>query len=209
MSIKISIQQLLPYDIGILWALGSITDINQNRMSFRCKDKYFLERLSLYFNNKIYTQQIKNKTQYVLKTSNVDLQSLYTIGWTERNSNIRDIPILNNNDYKNFLRSYIEIHSTLDYSTRYRRDGSKYKSLRLRIYGNCILIDSINKLLNKNANTNIKSIQMLKNNKTSILYYSSILEIQNIYTYIFDASYYDKYWNNINYKLQNPTKEYE
>ena len=134
------------------------------------------------------------------------MDQLYEMGWTERNSDIRNIPELV--DFKGFLRAYIEIHSALDYSTRHKRDGSKYKSLRLRIYGNVALVEDINNILNKNASVGIKKVQNLKNEKTSILNYTSLEEIRKIYDYLYGEPCFDLFWDDFRYKLENPIKKF-
>ena len=195
------------YDLGIIWSLGSY--VEERRFSFRHKEKYFLECLNKYFNNTIYEQERKGESsgrQFVLKVTGLNMDQLYEMGWTERNSDIRNIPELV--DSKGFLRAYIEIHSALDYSTRHKRDSSKYKSLRLRIYGNVALVEDINNILNKNASVGIKKVQNLKNKKTSILNYTSLEEIRKIYDYLCGEPCFDLFWDDFRYKLENPTKEF-
>lgn len=206
----ININGISHYDLGIIWAVGSYNE--NGRFSFRHKEKHFINRLNGYFTNTIYQQKrSKNKIdeQYVLKTKNLNVYDLYNIGWSERNSDIRDIPNLPNlSDYKDFLRAYIELHSTLDYSTRHKNNGDKYKALRLRIYGNTNLMDSVNKLLSREVRVGIKTIQTLSNHKTSIIYYTSFLEIQNIFNYLYGEPNFNNFWEDINCKLKVPTKEY-
>jgi len=195
------------YSIGIIWALGS--NVENNKFSIRHREKYFLEQLSPYFKNSIYKQKRTNKQndeQYVLKVSGVDSHKLYEMGWSPRNSQIRDVPLLS--DYKDFIRAYVEIHSSLDYSTRYKRDGTKYKSIRLRIYGNVVLVNSINMILSQNAKVGIKTVQVRSNNKTSILHYSSLFEIQNVFDYIFGEPRFNAFWTDVENKLMSPTKEF-
>lgn len=55
-------QQLTPYQLGIIYSIGSLTD---HRWVFRHNDKYFLEQI--HFCNSIYSQMYKDKIQYVLK----------------------------------------------------------------------------------------------------------------------------------------------
>lgn len=199
------IHEFSNYDLGIIWALGSNTDIN--RFSFRHKERYFLERLSPYFNNKIYHQNRTKKSddmQYVLKVSGVDLQYLHDMGWTKRTADRRNLPELP--DYRDFLRAYIEIHSSLDYSTRYSREKQRYKyrSLRLRIYGNVNLNESINRILAQEARCTFKSVQVLSNGKTSILNYTSAREIEDIFSYLHDTPSFEKFWEDVRHKLDNP-----
>ena len=190
------------YDLGIVWALGS--KIEQSKFSFRHKEKYFIERLSLVFGNNVYSQKrVKDKSdvQFVLKPK-LNADELYSLGWSARNSEERELPILS--DYKDFLRAYLEVHSSLDYSSRRRRSGGQYKSLRLRIYGNANIIAGINQIFSQEINVAIKKIQVLKNQKTAILYYHSLAEIQEIFDYIKGQPNFLKFWENVNEKLENP-----
>jgi hypothetical protein len=195
------------YDLGIIWSIGSQNE--ESRFSFRFRHPYFLERMNAYFPNTIYSQQRKKskpEMQYVLKTRDISIEELYNVGWTPQNSEVRDLPKLSS--YSDFLRSYIEIHSSLDYSTRYRKDKSKYKALRLRVYGNVKLLDSLNSILSTEAGTTIKTIQVLKNGITGILYYHSPTEIADIYGYLRGTPSFENYWNDVDQKLKQPNKNY-
>lgn len=192
---------LTDYDKGIFWAIGSYAD---NRFVFRHQNLYFIERMQIYTDNEFYEQIHKDKSQFVLKTSNFDYQSFIDSGWTNRNAESRNVPILDN--YKDFLRAYIELHSSLKYSTRYRRGGKeKYKALKLIVYGNITLIESLNNILNHEIGVSKKKPQIVSDNgKTATLDYTNFEEINKIYDYIFDNPYEVEYWTMVNKKLNNP-----
>jgi len=180
-------QQLTPYQLGIIYSIGSIVDY---RWVFRHCDRYFLEQIN--FCNSIYKQIVKrnnrnkdnnnnnnNNIQYVLKMPE-EVIDLSEYNWTNRNSNQRDIPILNSeNEYKDFMRAYIEIHGRLDWRSVISH-GKIYKGLRLRIYGNRIMMESVSKLLNEYIGVGIKKVSMAVNEKTGILYYQGKKEIRMI-----------------------------
>lgn len=189
------------YQLGIIFAIGSIS---QGRMIFRHRDRYFLEQIQELTRNQIYEQQSRTGVQYVLKTRNIDIEDLKHSGWNERNAAERNVPILD--DYSDFLRAYIEIHGCLDYSTRYRyRDKrDRYKALRLRIYGNHILISSINRILHEYVGVGLKSVQNVWNGKTACIYYASLKEIQSILYYISGEPCFDGFWKDADKKLRNP-----
>lgn len=189
------------YYLGIIFSIGSISE---DRLIFRHKYKYFLEQIQKICGNNIYRQTDKNKIQYVLKTRYFNIDKLKSIGWTARNSDIRFIPKLL--DYKDFLRAYIELHSGLGYSIRYkdRQKRIKYKALRLRIYGNEGIINSINNILNIKARVSIKSPQKTSNKKTFYIAYTSLDDIQAIFDYIKGYPCFKDFWIDVLSKLDTP-----
>jgi hypothetical protein len=192
------------YTLGIIWSIGSFQD---NRFIFRHRNKYFLEQIQKYCNNNIYVQQGRTDIQYVLKTTSFTPSDFE--GWTERNSEQRNIPILD--DYKDFLRVYFEIHSCLDYCTAYsnygRKNQKKYYKLRLRIYGNYILIQSINNILKQECKVNNKKVQHVNiNDKTTYLQYTFSKELTIIFNWLTGEPYCKKYWQDIDSKLKEPIK---
>jgi hypothetical protein len=189
------------YILGIIFSIGYIS---RGRLIFKNKNKYFLEQIQRICGNNIYKQKDKNNVQYVLSTKYFNIEKLKDIGWSSRNSDIRQLPRLK--QYGDFLRAYIELHSRFDYCTRYKNKQKKikYKSLRLRIYGNKILIREINKILNMDAGTTLKSPQNEKNNKTSCISYTSINEIKSIFRYIEENPCFDSFWKEIENKLIMP-----
>lgn len=193
------------YLLGIMWSIGSWLE-NEKLMVFRHKDKHFLEVISRYFGYEIYEQAVKNYTQYVLKVYNFDIGKLVELGWNGRNADKRELPFLS--DYRDFLRAYIELHSGLGYSVRYRRKPrrDKYKALRLRIYGNEHLVEGINKELHKSCRTSLKTIQDTKlNNKTFYVAYTSLAEIERIFNWLWNEKPYNKrYWADVEEKLNKP-----
>ena len=189
------------YILGIIFSIGSISE---GRLIFRHKHRYFLEQIQILCKNEIYEQINKTKIQYVLKTKHFDIEKLKAIGWTDRNASVRYLPKLDN--YRNFMRAYIELHSSLDYSTRYRSKNKKekYKALRLRIYGNKELINSINSAFHTDAGVKLKSPQIIHNNKTAYIAYTSLGEIETIFTYIKGCPCSKEFWEDIYNKLDKP-----
>lgn len=114
------------YQLGIIFAIGSTSE---GRMIFRHRNRYFLEQIQQLTGNKIYIQHSQTGPQYAFKTQNINIDELKCYGWTKRNAEQRNVPMLN--DYSDFLRAYIEIHSVLDYSVRYR---CKNKKINIKAY---------------------------------------------------------------------------
>lgn len=195
------------YTLGIIWSIGTF---QENRFIFRYRNKYFLEQIQRYCNNSTYKQTGRTgKPQYVLKTVSFTPDNFK--GWTERNAEQRNIPILT--DYKDFLRAYFEIHSCLDYCTSYynrgRNKGLKYKRLRLRVYGNYIIIESINNILKQECKVGGKKVQWVNiNDKTAYLQYTAYDEITTIYDWLTGKPRHKEFWNDIDLKLKIPIKEY-
>lgn len=187
------------YILGIIFSIGSV---QEGRLVFRHKHRYFLEQVQALCKNQIYEQKSRTGIQYVLKTSYFDIENLRAMGWSGRNSSVRHLPMLK--DYRDFLRAYIEIHSTLDYSTRHKNRGEKYKALRLRIYGNKEMVEDITNTLNTYAGVGLKSPQVLPNNKTAYVAYTSLNEIKGIFAYAEGEPCFEWLWDNIKGKLNNP-----
>lgn len=186
------------YQMGIIWGIGGFAE---GRFILRHKDIYFLEQMNL--RNKIYQQlTAKGKIQYVLKTSSIAPGDIP--GWSARNASERNIPILN--DYKGFMRAYIELHGCLDYCIAYTREKSKhkYKKLRLRIYGNNILIQSINAILHENCSVGLKSAQKTINDTTKYISYTSYNELLKIFEWIDGCPRHEPFWADIDKKLRQP-----
>ena len=154
------------YQLGIIWSIGAYIE-SEKRMVFRHKDKYFLEQLKNLTENNIYFQSTIEKEYYVLKMPEIDKKYLADLGWTDRNRDIRYLPLLN--DYRDFLRAYIELHSSLDYNKR----GHNIRRLRFRIYGNQTLIEELNQIIATSCNVKIKAPQIIHNDKTT--YFTGIM----------------------------------
>ena len=205
---RITFYDLTDYELGIFWGMGSYNQEN-NTATFRETRKYFIEVMKNITNNDFYTQDgSKGKTQYVLKSCLFDMDSFIENGWTERNSQIRDMPYLEG--YKDFMRGYIEMHSGLSYNIRYGRNKrKKQKRLMFRIYGNYKLIDSINNILHEDVGVGKKTPQKTMNETTKILNYTSLKEIEEISNWLIGAAdqYCNEYWDELHYKLRNPIIE--
>jgi hypothetical protein len=200
---KISIKDITPYQLGIIWGLGSYIE---TEMVFRSEHSYFLEHIQTLTDSEVSIQRSRHKVQYKLKSVMFDTEELKQIGWTERNAEIRDIPVLDNlNNYKDFLRAYIEIHSRLTYRIIKNKKGIKtHKKIRLKIYGNKILIQSINNFLFEFADVPKRNPYISKNNKTATITYIILEQIENVLRFVEGEPYYQKFWDDVQDKLDNP-----
>ncbi|CAM2972696.1 hypothetical protein HAHI6034_11790 [Hathewaya histolytica] len=190
------------YQLGIIFSIGSYNK-EDARITFRHKERYFLEQLQTLFPNTIYGQEVHSGKQYVMKAS-INIETLDNLNWNARNSDVRKLPILEK--YKDFLRAYLEIHSRFDYCTTYT-GNRKYYRLRLRIYGNFNIIENINSILAIEVKTKKKSIYTTPNGKTSVLCYTNLEEIRNILKYLDGSPFNNLFWDNA-YRCLNEPKKY-
>lgn len=201
---RITFYDLSNYQLGIFWGIGSYIK-KEDVVTFKDRRRHFVESMESITQNTMYEQLTsKGNIQYVLKSYAFDIDSFKENCWSERQAEIRDVPVLD--DYKDFLRSYIELHSSLDYSLRYSRNKkTKWKSLRLTIYGNWKLIDSINNILSSNVGVTLKTPQKASNKITKKLHFTSLKEIESIFNWLTDTKdCYSEYWIDVDFKLRNP-----
>lgn len=201
----ISLAGATPYQLGIIFGCGSIVDSEKEKtFVIRHRDKYFLEQLENIILNGIGHREYEGKRYYVLKTNMIDYNELEMINYCTRNSDIRNIPYLNN--YCDFFRAYIELHGCWDYCTSYKRNKEKYYRLRFRLYGNIEIINNINSIFEEKLKIKIKSPQLSDNNKTAYIAYTSLSEISSIVDYVKGNPYNKYYWQDVNDKIKNPRK---
>ena len=118
-------------------------------------------------------------------------------GWQPRISEQRNYP--NITEHVDFIRAYIELHSTLDTITIRQRDKER-KSPRLRIYGNRHFLDDLTKMLSSQVEITPKRVQMATrlSDSSGILYYQSRRELEKLLAYLYapDLPYFHKEYYN-------------
>ncbi|NLL20070.1 MAG: hypothetical protein GX262_13810 [Clostridia bacterium] len=160
------------YILGILW--GALSKAEQQYI-IRHKDIFFLSLVKRHFGIGTVIQKSYSPTgvQYRLKISRSShISSIDAIltsqGWAGRNNGERPYPSGSVND-KGFIRAWVELHSSADI----HRTGRKRTPIpRLRIYGNKILIEEINRIVSANTNLKQRKIQKTSNEITKALYYT-------------------------------------
>ena len=195
------------YVLGILWALGRYSEDAGHKYFFiRHNREYFLQvvKNELDLKNNIHTVTHKNKTQYRLKVSGFDMAEMERLGWQSRNSEQRSYPDIVGG-HRDFIRSYIEIHSSIDTITIQRKTGPR-TGPRLRIYGNKNFLEQLSEVLAAEVGVGIKKVQQAtrQSEVSGILYYQSIAELQSISSYIYSSpvSYFDReYYEEFKYVL--------
>lgn len=108
------------------------------------------------FGRTIYGQQSYTNEQYVLKIRNQNLiDYLYNLGYSRRNDDERYLSKCADRD---FIKAYIEIHSSINWQIVYTNttERIKYHIVRMRIYGNKELINELNILMHNIIGTSIK-----------------------------------------------------
>ncbi|WMC91239.1 hypothetical protein [Kineothrix sp. MB12-C1] len=188
------------YSLGILWGCGNFSE---NRMIIRHSEKYFLEKIQEIVGRTIYEQVgTSDRKQYVLKFR-MEESELREMGWSPRNADERHIPVSADAE---FLRAYLEMHSSVDWQTAYygRNRSRKYKKVRLRVFGNIYLIDELNELISRVCGTTIKTPQRTVGKTTMYLSICNQEEIAQIYDMLCKHPCYEPYWE----KYFNMMQEY-
>ncbi len=195
-----------PYVLGIIWALGRYVDKIEDEREYyfiRHKNKYFLQviRRELELKANIQAVTHKGKLQYRLKVAGMDIAQLNRLGWQPRNAVQRGYPRLVAG-HRDFIRAYMEIHSSVDTMTIRKQNRPPHKQPRLRIYGNKDFLAELTQVLANEVGTGPKKVQRatLESEVSGILYYMSKVELRNIFYYLyrppvdyFDREYYGRY----------------
>lgn len=118
--------------------------------------------------------------------------------WAIKARNISELPKLSEiTSPSDFLRAYIEIHGTLDLSTRRSRSGEKHKAPRLRIFGQENILDYIQAYVPaapKSIQNIVQRVDDKYIGKTCVLYYQSRKEIADILEWIDGSPRNEKVW---------------
>jgi hypothetical protein len=183
------------YILGIVWSISTIN--SDGRIVFRHKEKYFIQCLQSELGGSIYEQESRTDKQYVLKFKRDELLSELNIyGYSSRNSDKRILPIIAD---KKFLQAYLEIHSKVDWQTAYTGNKKrKYKKVRIRVYGNKLLLEGINQLMHDIIRVELKTIQNCNNDTTGYISYGSQEEVNMICdAFINEEQRFIPYWDKI------------
>lgn len=206
---KKGIAELSNYELGILWSLGRY-DKSKDQFIISCQDdgqgnEYFIEQFSRITNKSPRTTIAGKKLRHYLITYVFDIKELRSIGWAPEDTITKEVPVLD--DYKDFIRSYIETKGTIDYYPVKTSKGVVNYRVRLRIYGDYAVLDKINTELSIHTNSIPKKIFVRKNTDLAYLYYTSIGDLNNILDYVYGESNYGPYWDNYKHCLLNRVKK--
>ena len=191
-----------PYILGILWSIGRYTVDDYDYFLLRHKDRRFLDvvKASLAVPSEVFLGSSRTGPQYRLKIHHFDMDTLERLGWQPRLSEQRDYPSIA--EHQDFIRAYVEIHSTIDTNTIRKRNGPPYTQPRLRIYGNKHFLSELSEVLSTQANIGIKKVPKTTDiaESSGVLYYQSWAELEILLTYLylpgtkyFNRKYYDDF----------------
>jgi len=166
--------------LGILWAIGYLAEDKYTFFYIRHKNKSIIEEIRQFFNikSKIIEGESFTGKQYKLKitstTKDLIMKELLNQGWTPRNSSARYYPKnLQPDQHKDFIFTWIEIHSSFDYH------GCGKGKQRLRVYGNKTFIEELNQHIHRIFGCGIKKPQItVKGTNTYALYYQNKHEVE-------------------------------
>ena len=149
--------------------------------------------------DKWYVDIVANETGYKSYESTHNFMRDGRNQWCVKARNINAFPDLKNlKNANDFCRAYIELHGLVDLKTAIRRDGTRFKTPRLRIYGNEKVVSYINSVLpakEKRIQSIINKVDGIYTGKTSALYYQSKAEIINILEWINGEPKNQTVWN--------------
>lgn len=176
------------YVLGILWSIGSPIEDRYPYFYLRHHDRHFLDvvREALNVSTSVFMGESLTGPQYKLKIFNFDLNLLAQYGWQPRLSEQRIYP--NITEHVNFIRAYIELHSTLDTITIRQRNKER-RSPRLRIYGNRNFLNKLTEMLSSQVEITPKRVQMATrlSDSSGILYYQSRQELEKLLDYLYPS----------------------
>jgi|GEM_PF-1379041 len=186
------------YVLGILWSIGSPIEDRYPYFMLRHHDRYFLDvvREALNVSTNVFIGESRTRPQYKLKLFNFDLKELTQFGWQPRLSEQRSYP--NIPEHVDFIRAYIELHSSLD-SLTIRQRNKERTSPRLRIYGNRYFLDQLTEVLRSQVEISTKRVQKAtkQSESSGILCYQSRRELDKMLAYLYprDIQYFHREYN--------------
>ena len=162
------------YILGILWGTMSV---GESGFWVRHRDPWFVEtvRTHLELSPSIHAVSSATGPQYRLKIVRAEtVRGLKALlerhGWTPRKDSIRPYPSGDIDD-RGFIRAWTELHSHADTFQAKRRNGTHYPQKRLRIYGNFLLLDDINRVICAGIGQSPRKLQKTTNKTTKALYF--------------------------------------
>ncbi|WP_338835971.1 hypothetical protein [Neomoorella thermoacetica] len=159
------------YILGILWGALSISD---EGYWLRHRDRWYIEVVKQYFGIASCGHESHSNTggQWRLKiTRSADMAAVRDLlerhGWTPRKAPKRPYP-RGPLDDRGFVRAWVELHGSADIARIGRKRGPVP---RLRVYGNWVLMEDINRIIAADTGLPLRALQKTANETTVALYY--------------------------------------
>lgn len=184
------------YALGLIYSIGRY-DETRSRYIVRCRDRFTVDYLQNIFGGTVHPSHSLTGDQYTLRIVNFDISALSAYGWTPRNADTRDIPVID--DYAPFLRAYFEHHCRPHLATAYvwGNKADKYYRPDIRVYGNIILLTSLVNILHNFCHSNIPAITSAGSDKSKIVTYGCADAMRSIYDYLYGTPCNIGYWDNL------------
>lgn len=188
------------YALGILWATCSNTG---EKYLLTNQDPYFANFIQKINGGKIYTlTHCRNGTKlYCLRIKKSLESEIEESGYTGRKNTDRAIPRIDNN--ADFVRAYIQCHSTLGLGPCKTRRGEKIKIPRLRLHGAWTLMEWMSEVIAKTVGVGVKKVQKHSNSEMGILHYQSCMEIIKICEWVLSESHSQAFETAVYLTFQN------
>lgn len=159
------------YIMGIFWGALSVTD---EGYWLRHRDSWYIDTVKQYLGITAREHESYSNTggQWRLKiTRSADVAAIKThlecYGWTPRKALERPYPHGPLDD-RGFVRAWVELHGSADVS---RIGRKRTLTPRLRVYGNRVLMDDINRIIATDTGLPLRTLQKTANEATVALYY--------------------------------------
>lgn len=161
------------YALGILWGTASL--ITSNELMIRHRDlellAYWQHLMSLSGSIAVYSSATGPQGRYRIRQHFVVRRLkdwLNAAGWTPRQADVRPYPQVPIQDGA-FIRAWIELHAAADRPPQGRQ---RRETPRIRIYGNQVLLTTMNDHIARASGLTPRTLQKTSNTSTKALYYT-------------------------------------
>lgn len=182
------------YILGVLW--GTMSEW-EDGFWLRHRDRFFLSAVRDYMKIGTGIQVIASRSgpQYRIKivrkkTVEEMCTLLHGYGWKPRNAAERTYPNGEIN-HRGFIRAWVELHATADIRQSKNRNGTYSPQKRLRIYGNWLLLEDINRILCSETGLKPRRLQNTQNQITKALYFQGA-SITSVLEWLYEGA---EIWN--------------
>lgn len=178
-------ERIHPYILGMLWSIGYY-EPKEKIFILRHRNPYFLETVKKAVCSE--ATVYKQGKRYILKLAAYcfNIEMLRQLGWTERNSQNRQYP--NINEHQDFIRGYFEIHGRVSKVTLRNRKGGVQTQKRMRIYGNETFLQAVNEIISFELGIPEKRLESTPKEHSKVLGYYRLPEIVDILDWMYEGA---------------------